>query len=109
MDKNLIFSINKKDLKIEYYRGSGKGGQKRNKTSSAVRITHPASGATAKCEDQRSQTQNERIALKRLVNNDRFKQWVRVQAAMLEQGYRDLEHKVEEMMDEKNLKIEYLD
>jgi len=42
--KELLFSLTKKDFKVETFRGSGAGGQHRNKTDSAVRIKHPASG-----------------------------------------------------------------
>jgi hypothetical protein len=51
---------------FEAFRGSGPGGQKRNKTSSAVRITHKASGIAVVAGESRSQHQNKRIALVRL-------------------------------------------
>lgn len=47
-------------------RGSGPGGQKRNKTESAVSIRHGPTGATAIAEESRSQTENRRRALRRL-------------------------------------------
>ncbi len=40
-------TVRKDDLKIEFYRGSGPGGQHRNKTSSACRITHKITGISA--------------------------------------------------------------
>lgn len=46
--------------------GSGRGGQKINKTSSSVRIAHCATGLTAECSEERSQYANRRIALKKL-------------------------------------------
>lgn len=48
------------------FRGSGPGGQKRNKTSSAVRITHLATGLAATASESRSQAMNKRFALGRL-------------------------------------------
>lgn len=48
------------------YRSGGPGGQKRNKTSSAVRLTHLPTGVTAFSADFRSQVQNRRRALHRL-------------------------------------------
>src|SRR5437870_13822286 len=51
---------------VDTYRASGPGGQKRNKTSSAVRIRHPASGLIVIAEESRSQHENRAKALQRL-------------------------------------------
>src|SRR6266850_1533400 len=51
---------------VDTYRASGPGGQKRNKTSSAVRIRHPPSGLLVIAEESRSQHENRAKALKRL-------------------------------------------
>lgn len=51
---------------VDTYRASGPGGQKRNKTSSAVRIRHPPSGLMVIAEESRSQHENKAKALKRL-------------------------------------------
>src|SRR6266496_5058506 len=51
---------------VDTYRASGPGGQKRNKTSSAVRIRHPPSGLIVIAEESRSQHENKARALRRL-------------------------------------------
>ena len=51
---------------VDTYRASGPGGQKRNKTSSAVRIRHPPSGLMVIAEESRSQHENRARALRRL-------------------------------------------
>jgi hypothetical protein len=51
---------------VDTYRASGPGGQKRNKTSSAVRIRHPPSGLIVIAEESRSQHENRVRALRRL-------------------------------------------
>src|SRR5262249_47009572 len=51
---------------VDTYRASGPGGQKRNKTSSAVRLRHPASGLIVIAEESRSQHENRARALKRM-------------------------------------------
>src|SRR5881628_3419408 len=51
---------------VDTYRASGPGGQKRNKTSSAVRIRHPPSGLIVIAEESRSQHENRARALRRL-------------------------------------------
>lgn len=48
------------------YRGTGAGGQKRNKTSSSVRVRHRATGLSGQSGDSRSQPENRAIALRRL-------------------------------------------
>jgi hypothetical protein len=51
---------------VDTYRASGPGGQKRNKTSSAVRIRHPQSGLIVIAEESRSQHENRARAFRRL-------------------------------------------
>jgi hypothetical protein len=51
---------------VDTYRASGPGGQKRNKTSSAVRLRHPPSGLIVIAEESRSQHENRQRALRRL-------------------------------------------
>src|ERR1700738_5137724 len=51
---------------VDTYRASGPGGQKRNKTSSAVRLRHPPSGLIVIAEESRSQHENRARALRRM-------------------------------------------
>lgn len=54
------------DCDVDTYRASGPGGQKRNKTSSAVRLRHKPSGILVIAEESRSQHENKAKALRRL-------------------------------------------
>jgi hypothetical protein len=51
---------------VDRLRGSGPGGQKRNKTESSVRLRHPATGLSALAGESRSQHENKARALRRL-------------------------------------------
>lgn len=67
-----ILSVTLKDCDVQTKRGSGKGGQNRNKRDTAVRIVHRASGAVGESQEQRSQLQNKRAAFLRMAQTPVF-------------------------------------
>lgn len=103
LSKKLIFSVTIKDCEVDYIRGSGAGGTKRNKTHSGVRVRHKPSGSIGQATETRSQLENKQLAFSRMANTKTFQTWCRVKALNLE----PLEDIVNKLMAEENIKIEY--
>jgi protein subunit release factor B len=111
MAKELIYSLTKKDFIIRTFRGSGPGGQKRNKTDSGVSITHPSSGAIGRATEDRSQHRNKRVAFQRMYESKEFQLWHRMKLGETvlneELMKQEIEHRINEWMKPKYLREEY--
>lgn len=101
-ERKPALSLTRKDFRIEYFSGSGAGGQNRNKRQTACRVTHPASGAQSECQEERSAHENFARAFTRLAEKPRFKLWV--QHALVDQE--TVDRVVREALAVKNLRYE---
>jgi protein subunit release factor A len=105
MNRELLFSVTKKDLKIDYFSGTGSGGQHRNKHQNCVRMYHKDSGARSTGQSSKERKSNLKEAFKRLVESSKFKIWLNGKAYE-KVNQINIEKEVEDLMSPENLRIE---
>lgn len=98
MAREKLFTVTLKDCRVDRFRGSGKGGQKRNKTETGIRITHLESGAVGQSDDTREQRRNRSIAFKRMANSKKFQEWLRIETARATGKLQQIEELVDREM-----------
>lgn len=105
MSKELLFSITKKDFKINYFSGTGAGGQHRNKHQNCVRIQHKESGALVTGQSSRERAANTKEAFNNLIKDPKFMIWHSRKTQEVLSG-KTVEEIIKETMHPDNIKIE---
>ena len=105
--KELLFSVTKDDLDVDWFSGTGCGGQYRNKHQNCCRIRHKDSGAIATGQSQRDRVSNLKEAMENLTKSPKFKAWVKVRVGEITGEKADIEAKVDRAM--RHLKFEVKD
>jgi len=108
MKKELVLSVTAADCEWDFFRGSGKGGQKKNKTSNCARCRHAPSGAVGEGREGRSQSHNRQIAFRKMAESPAFRSWLKLETSRRAGGRALIEDEVARQMAEKYLRIETL-
>lgn len=111
--KELLFSVTASDCDWQYFCAGGKGGQHQNKTASACRCVHKASGSVGESREHKSAWQNKKAAFERMANSPKMQMWLKMEAARrmvsTEEKRRreaEIEAAVERQMASTNLRFE---
>lgn len=104
-EKELLFSVTKKDFDLHWFSGTGAGGQGRNKLQNSLRLTHRASGAQSTGQSNKSRVANQKEAFNGIIKHPKFKMWFN-KKVMECLSNETIEERVEKMMIPDNLKIE---
>ena len=108
MAKQKLFSVSIDDCDVETFTVGGNGGSGKDTSNTGVRISHPPSGAVGVGRSERSQLQNKRAAFRRMAESKLFRSWAKIKAAELSTG-KSIDSQVDEMMNERNLRVEVKD
>lgn len=105
MERELLFSVTKKDLEISFFSGTGAGGQHRNKHQNCVRMCHPESGARATGQSNKKRQANLRGAFQTLIKTAAFRTWQAQKIEEIQSG-QTTRQAVDRMILPENLKVE---
>ena len=108
MTRELLFKVTKADFDETHIRGSGPGGQHRNKTSTGVRLVHRDSGAVGQATDSKSQSANRKAAFRRLRETQEWKLWFR-ERVRVAHGVPSAEERLAESMKPENFTTQVRD
>jgi protein subunit release factor A len=108
-NKELLFSVTKKDLEITYFSGTGAGGQHRNRHMNCVRIKHPESNVITTGQNSRNKNTNLLEAFNSLVSHPNFKKWHKIKTAEMLGEKEVIEKEIKKALSPENLKIEHFD
>lgn len=107
-NRSRVTILTRKDLDISYFRGSGDGGQNKQKTSSGVMMVHRETGAIGRACDTRCQHTNKGTAFRRLIQTPKMKAWLSKKVYQL-QNKETMEETIARMMAPENLLVEVKD
>lgn len=103
-----LFSVTADDCDWQSMTAGGPGGQHQNRSQTAVRVTHRASGAVGVSREFKSQIQNKRAAFRRMAMTDTFMAWIRLESARLS-GRPSIDEEVEAALAPRFLRVETRD
>jgi protein subunit release factor B len=108
MPKEKLFSLTKKDFEVQWFSGTGAGGQHRNKHQNCCRLYHPESGVRVTGQSHRDRIANQKEAFNNLMNHPKFKLWFnqKITESLMKES---IEDRVAKQMDPANIKIECKD
>src|ERR1700743_2435227 len=105
MGKHKLFSVDLHDCDVTTMTAGGPGGQHQNRSQTAIRIVHRASGAVGVSREHRSQLQNKKAAFRRMTEHPKFKVWLNKKIYEID-GKIPVEQQVTKEMIPDNLKVE---
>ena len=105
--KKPIFSITDKDFEIDWFSGTGAGGQHRNKHQNCCRLKHKETGIIKTGQSSRTREANKKEAFNNIINDKEFKMWLKIKTSEAFGHFSNIEKDVENQM--KKIKVEVQD
>lgn len=108
MERKPLFNVTVSDCRVNTFTVGGHGGAGKDTSNTGVRITHLPSGAVGRAVDSRRQSENKRLAWRRMAESKEFRTWANHTAAELASG-ESIEQAVNRELEPHNIKTEVKD